>query len=795
MAALTGRVIIVLAEAIVDDLRSDAANGISYENLPEISDRFSLPGLEGLFAENPDLVSWPVARSLPAGELFQLEERAPASGRPPRTSLFSYWVLDFLRDFPSPREEADQILWVLRAGTPLPEVTRSYVERGIVPAGVPVDSSLDIGVEKQGYLDPGPRGVNAKFSWSKGFCGEGIQLVDVEMGWCFHHPDLKPNTLDQDVQPLFHGDSYHVSDNHCHNHGTQVLGILVAAEGEEGVDNNGDLLESTVGVVPRLAWLGASSTWEEGMSGDEIGEAQITNAILACLPKVSGGDVVLLEVQTDPDGDPVETYETTFTAISDLVGDGIIVVEASGNGEADLPTVTSGGDSGAIVVGAARSVALPHLEPYYHERWISSYPGRGSSYGPRVNCYAWGENVWSAKNHWEYGDFNGTSAASAVIAGVAAVVQQMYLTLGKDPPRLTPLEMREILENPDLGTPCDPGGKPIGVMPDLRLIASHLGIGQGVIPPGLREVALFPDARFFISPDIIFARWPELSPSTPPVPRWSAGELLGLQAVQADDQNHLFVRLRATTEGGDTASVRCYWSEATTLPTPGRWHFISEVGPVPVEDHPEGTVIGPIRWCASRRGMPRDGYGCVIADATGLDLGRGSLPSSWATEREWKEYLAQLRDGSSVLWRNCRVLEVDPTAAYPEPLTAEFLVQGAPDRGRRFEFRFQHDLPKGVRPFLSLPKPLARAFKQAVDYAPLSAPRSERLIGLPAGIKTLSSVDVHLDPNDCHECTLDLVVATTVEPGQYPISLLQILDDRVVGGVHWLLRSGRPDVQ
>jgi hypothetical protein len=69
--------------------------------------------------------------------------------------------------------------------------------------------------------------------------------------------------------------------------------------------------------------------------------------------------------------------------------------------------------------------------------------------------------------------FNGTSAAAAIIAGAALVVQSLAKThLGR---HLRPDELRNILSDPDRGTPPDsPDRMRIGVMPDLRRIATEV---------------------------------------------------------------------------------------------------------------------------------------------------------------------------------------------------------------------------------------------------------------------------------------------------------------------------------
>ena len=63
--------------------------------------------------------------------------------------------------------------------------------------------------------------------------------------------------------------------------------------------------------------------------------------------------------------------------------------------------------------------------------------------------------------------FGGTSAASAIVAGVAAVVQGMHRAAHGTP--LAAATLRALLADPSLGTPQHtPSARLIGPMPDLR---------------------------------------------------------------------------------------------------------------------------------------------------------------------------------------------------------------------------------------------------------------------------------------------------------------------------------------
>ncbi len=344
--------------------------------------------------------------------------------------------------------DPEQVTRVLAAWK---SVQAAYVEGP--PTDPPdVKASDDDLSPKQGYLDPAPDGVDAHHAWTvAGGDGANVTFADVEKGWVLDHEDLKAAGVALQAGSL---------SQTWHGHGTAVLGILRA------VDND----RLFVGIAPASRGV-AVSQWRTGGAHDTV--AAIASAITALGP----GDVLLLEAQTTLAGAvvPVEAELAAFDKIQLAVASGITVIEAAANGAVDLDAwkdpsgaavLGSGGkDSGAILVGAA-SAPAPHARLSF------------SNFGSRVDCYGWGEKVYTTGNGTNgkgkktyTAKFSGTSSASAIVAGAALSLQGIArAALGAPYP---PRQLRDIFRA--VGTlSANPQSDRIGRMPDLKAAATPL---------------------------------------------------------------------------------------------------------------------------------------------------------------------------------------------------------------------------------------------------------------------------------------------------------------------------------
>jgi len=326
----------------------------------------------------------------------------------------------------------------------------------------------------QGYLNPAPSGINAKYAWNLQEGREGgVTIIDIESGWNFDHEDLIARQI---------GVISGINQNR--DHGTAVLGIY------SGDDNN----TGVIGIVPNAISGAVSAIYDWPKQ-----KWNAADAIYTAANRLRPGDVILLEMHAPgPNAEgqgqvgyiAIEYWQPEFAAIKYAVSLGINVVEAAGNGGENLGDAVYQGrfnrelrDSGAILVGGGASA----LQPDARSRiWWSNY-------GSRLDVQGWGEDIVTTGGRQtpSYHDlvdhedpskcytqsFGGTSGASPIVVGAVAAITACLKGAGEQP--LDPLTLRELLSN--TGTPQTDGNdgsvsERIGPLPDLQRALSSLGL-------------------------------------------------------------------------------------------------------------------------------------------------------------------------------------------------------------------------------------------------------------------------------------------------------------------------------
>jgi len=296
----------------------------------------------------------------------------------------------------------------------------------------------------------------------------------VERGGVPTHEELVP------LGPRLTFDGALSANNRYDGHANATLGLLAAAKAGRGIDG----LVQAGGVFVAFPL--------EVVSGGSV-TLNFADAIERASDALSAGDVVLVEAQGSG-GRPAEWDADVLDAVTVATASGRHVVIPVGNGSYDLDGTKldrATQDSESIYVGAG---APPGgYDPA--RSWI------GGCWGGRVDVQGYGEAVvtlahsqggfyapadlyWSGDSDEAYTEsFNGTSAASAMVAGLVAVAAELGdRLLGRE---LTPLELRTMLAASPSGQTHNQNTHPIGPLPDVVsfLEAVWALAVQGEAPP------------------------------------------------------------------------------------------------------------------------------------------------------------------------------------------------------------------------------------------------------------------------------------------------------------------------
>lgn len=324
-----------------------------------------------------------------------------------------------------------------------------------------------------------------------GATGAGVAIADVEYEWAAGHLELAAHALAaapaNGLDPAYQ----------ARDHGTAVLAVLGGTADGLGVS----------GLAPDAQLLPVSPF----VAGDYDPVAGINRAA----NRLGPGDVMLIELQAlvpRAGGGtalaPIEYYTQVRAAIRAAVDDGIIVVEPAGNGDLDIGALGQsdgapwlvGQDhplhSGAIMVGAGGTGSgippTPDLDRVVGSNWGSRVDVQGPGAGVVTAGYADLSAPGAGADRAYTACFDGTSSASAAVAGMIAALQSAHLA--RTGGRLTPAQVRTLLV--EAGTPQAPSGAatPIGPRPNLSAILERLGAAAPPASPPAPPAAEPPPA-------------------------------------------------------------------------------------------------------------------------------------------------------------------------------------------------------------------------------------------------------------------------------------------------------------
>ena len=752
---------------------ADNITGGDTDDLLAVAKKQKLPGLAAVLNEYDLSTTRRVVHSQKTAKLLEMERRAMQTHLPPLHSLSSYWRIDV-------REQAERMDDILKRLNGLYEIEYAYREFAVTDPLV--NAADDTYASDQDYLDAAPTGVDARWAWLQPDSeGAGVGIIDLEQGWFPNHEDLVGKS-----PTLIYGDNRDGVGTYKGNHGTAVLGEIV------GIDNS----LGVVGIAPGVTSVRMVSHFDAGTNT----ALHVADAILAAIPNMNVGDILLLEVQRS--FKPTEIDDVDFDAVRLASALGIIVIEAAGNGNTDLDAYTdASGDnvlnrtsadfreSGAIMVGACES-ALPH------DRWSSS------NFGSRIDCFGWGENVVTCG----YGDldngggdddrtytdtFGGTSGASPMIVGCAAILQGKYET--STGTRLSPGQMRVLLGNPITGTPQGPGrAGNIGVMPDLRdIIQNTLDLTPDVyLRDNLSDSGAIPSSgSISASPDIIVRPAMEANP-TAAFGQGSGTENSATLGYEAEAGQDNYIYIRAKNRGSSDANgMTCtlYWSEVATLVTPDMWHLIGTTAPLNCPQGDTLVVSDALTW--SQTDIPATGHYCFVGM---LDHPQDEAPPlPGGTPINWDDFRGFIRNNNNVTWRNFNVVDAIPDPS-GDPAMLPFLVTGAPDRARIFDLEIIQRLPRGAEVWMEMPLNLAQKLNGRLWKIEIDRKRQNARVRLPSQ-PVLDLYRIKLPMAARFKCRFMVKGAKGMEKGGHSIAIRQLYRCEEVGRVTWQFHRRRKE--
>lgn len=740
----------------------------------------------------------PVARDTCLFLIRELEKQTALTAFPPLQSLTTYWRLD-LRGHPGLVEEMVAQLNLLA------EVDLAYRE---LSANDPQDEADGrLFAEDQGYLNDAPAGISASWAW-KGLAAPAssetptslLTICDLEQGWNPEHNYLNGENV---LTDFIYGENRDQKGTPGH-HGTAVLGQLAAAGRFRGAAPGlGRFVLASHYLSKDKKENNANNQQPHPFAGTN---GNVASALVQTLGNYAGplvkGDILLLEVQRGLL--PAEVDEADFNAIRLASGLGVLVIEAAGNGGFDLDAFSDPAtgrslrrgdprfrDSGAVLVGAARA-SVPHDRVPF------------SNYGSRLDCYGWGEAVTTCG----YGDlsgtndndlytnsFSGTSSASAIVTGAAALLQALHTK--QTGFGLEPRAMRALLSDSATGTPQGPNVRGhIGVMPDLKAILHErlqivpvVYMRRSVCDDGSKPG---PDDEISSSPDIFL--WKEDLTATNTRYGEERGENLpspGDPMVTANLNdalnNHIYVRMRNRGIGNGSAHVQLFASPAATLITPERWIPWGRLDAANLPQGDTSTVVaGPVSPMFKLTSPPSSpgtpwsllavlspyGENGRSGDSNYINWMAGLPPGS--PYFDWTQYRAFLRQ-QGVAWRNThRVTGTGTNLSLP------FFIAGTPDRARLFDFEVIQRLPEGATLTLQVLTALDAKLRQRQPWlgdraAPLFLPKRPRTaiqgVALAAGAYADASFTVQ-------------AAADTLK-GSHSLAIRQLWRGEEVGRITW----------
>lgn len=242
--------------------------------------------------------------------------------------------------------------------------------------------------------------------------GEGVKVAVLDTGVDEDHPDLKDAIIESKD---FTGDG--IEDKS--GHGTHCAGVIAARINDVGF----------VGAAPKTDLLIGKVLGNNGGGRYEW----ISDGIKWATEK--GADIISMSL-----GGPVST-NMLYKAIHEALAKGVFIICAAGNeGSTFQNSIGYPGRYGGVITVAS------HDENGNRSGF--------SSNGGELDVMAPGSNIWSTYKDGGYAKLSGTSMATPMVSGIAALIISKHK---KDKTSQTPVENNEDLKNHLLRMAAHPG--------------------------------------------------------------------------------------------------------------------------------------------------------------------------------------------------------------------------------------------------------------------------------------------------------------------------------------------------
>ena len=241
--------------------------------------------------------------------------------------------------------------------------------------------------------------VGAYTAWQTIMTSHRVTVAVIDSGCDTSHPDLKANI--RDTYNVLDG-SKNVSDSD--GHGTHVAGIIAA------VPNN------SIGVagVSYNAWVLPVKV----MNGETTDTSTLVKAYRYIIDNAKRYNIRVVNMSLGGEQDSMGTSDTaTLRMIDEAYYAGILSIFAAGNDDAKIPYYCFPCDfaeNGVGVINAnssTRTTGKPDSDSNYNK------PGEKTK-----DLCAPGDRIWSTKPNGKYTAMSGTSMATPLVAGIAALV-------------------------------------------------------------------------------------------------------------------------------------------------------------------------------------------------------------------------------------------------------------------------------------------------------------------------------------------------------------------------------------